>query len=244
MSQLLVYVLPFIFLFFERNRLNYYRIFIFLFYYIIALLFLNRNIFPPFDIGKWYYNWNDKWIRKGASIIFSIICYFIFKKYFKKYNYIKIKQEWKNIKIILLVSFITIISNTTYSYYFSPKDTFNFEMLIFYLTIPGIDEEIMYRGILLGLLLSCLKKKVYFVENIGIIIIAILFGLIHALKINEISISYISKISINFNIINFIRTVIIGYILGWITIKSKSILIPILVHNFINFFATLLQMIK
>jgi membrane protease YdiL (CAAX protease family) len=243
MSHLLVYVLPFIFLFFERNRLNYYRIFIFLFYYIIVL-FLNRGIFPPFDIGKWYYNWNDKWIRKGTSIIFSIIFYFIFKKYFKKYNYIKIKQEWKNIKIILLVSCITIISQTIYCYYFSNKYTFNFEMLIFYLIIPGIDEEIMYRGILLGLLLSCLKKKVYFVENIGIIIIAILFGLVHALEINKVSISYILKYSINFNIFNFIFTAITGYILGWITIKSKSILISILVHNFINFFTTLVQMIK
>ncbi|MBP7500508.1 MAG: CPBP family intramembrane metalloprotease, partial [Chryseobacterium sp.] len=42
----------------------------------------------------------------------------------------------------------------------------------------------------------------------------------------------------------FIQTGFAGYIWGWITIKSRSILLAILSHNFSNFFGTLSTMIK
>ena len=35
-----------------------------------------------------------------------------------------------------------------------------------------------------------------------------------------------------------------GYVWGWITIKSRSILLAIVSHNFSNFFGTLSTMIK
>ena len=50
--------------------------------------------------------------------------------------------------------------------------------------------------------------------------------------------------NINFSAVYFIQTGFAGYVWGWITIKSKSILLAILSHNFSNFFGTLSTMIK
>ena len=73
---------------------------------------------------------------------------------------------------------IIIIFMTASIWFIFGKSEFDIETLLFQLTIPGIDEEIMYRGVLLGLLMSCIKDKRFFRNYIGILIIAILFGFI------------------------------------------------------------------
>ena len=117
------------------------------------------------------------------------------------------------------------------------KSDFDTETLAFQLTVPGIDEEIMFRGILLGLLATSLQDKILFLGNPSILITAILFGFMHALTLNE-------NFTIDFEPIYFLQTFLAGYIWGWITIKSRSILLAILSHNLSNFFGTLSTMIK
>ena len=114
---------------------------------------------------------------------------------------------------------------------------FNLETLAFQISLPGIDEEIMFRGILLGLLATSLKDKISFLGNPSVLLTAILFGFMHALTLNK-------DYSINFEPIYFIQTGFAGYVWGWITIKSRSILLAIVSHNFSNFFGTLSTMIK
>jgi len=117
------------------------------------------------------------------------------------------------------------------------KSEYNFETLAFQISIPGIDEEIFFRGLLLGLLSSALKDKISFLGNPSILLTAILFGFMHALKIDKNN-------SLSFESIYFFQTGIAGYVWGWVTIKSRSILLAILSHNLSNFFGTLLTMIK
>ena len=125
----------------------------------------------------------------------------------------------------------------TIIWYVFRKTDFNIETLAFNLILPGIDEEIIFRGILLGLLMSILKENVFSIINPSVLVTSILFGFIHALKLN-------SHNSIDFDIIYFFQTGLAGYAWGWITVKSKSILFAILSHNFSNFFGTLITMIK
>ena len=95
----------------------------------------------------------------------------------------------------------------------------------------------MFRGILLGLLATSLKDKISFLGNPSVLLTAILFGFMHALTLNK-------DYSIDFEPIYFIQTGFAGYVWGWITIKSRSILLAIVSHNFSNFFGTLSTMIK
>jgi membrane protease YdiL (CAAX protease family) len=56
---------------------------------------------------------------------------------------------------------------------------FNIEWFLFLSTIVEIEEELFFRGILLGLLLSCLDKKIAFIKYPSAVLSGIIFGLWH-----------------------------------------------------------------
>lgn len=170
------------------------------------------------------------------GILFGIACYFLFRNLSVDHDYFTLKQDKANLKKTSIVSLIVVIGATTIWYIFGESE-FDRETLAFQLTLPGVDEEIMYRVVLLGLLMSGLKDRVKFIGSPGLLITSILFGLIHALKLND-------GFTPNFNLIYFVQTGLAGYAWGWVTIKGKSVVLAIASHNFSNFFGTLATMIK
>jgi len=230
----LIMVVPLILLFIkEHNKENYQRIIAFGVIFLSYQLIINLpNFHDTFKLINGNWNWNGKIL----GVVFGIFCYFIFRSLFKDHDYFTLKQDKNNLKKTSLVSLIVVVLATTIWFLFG-KSEFSIESLAFQLTLPGIDEEIMYRGILLGLLMSALKYKQRFIGNPSILITSILFGLIHALKMGK-------DLTPNFNMIYFFQTGLAGYAWGWITIKSRSILLAMLSHNFSNFFGTLATMMK
>jgi uncharacterized protein len=230
----LAIVLPMIFIFLRKyDKENIKRILVFSLIFICYQIFLNLpKHFDFLKIIKSDWNWNGKIL----GILFGVICYFLFRHLFIDHDYFGLKQDKTYFKRATIVSIIVVLSASILWYIFG-KSEFNLESLAFQLTLPGIDEEIMYRGILLGLLMSGLKVQVKFIGNPSLLIISILFGIIHALKLVE---GFIP----NFNLIYFLQTGLAGYAWGWVTIKSRSIVLAIISHNFSNFFGTLAMMIK
>ena len=104
----------------------------------------------------------------------------------------------------------------------------NIETILFQLTLPGIDEEIAYRGIMLGLLVSVLKPFRETIFHPAILVTAILFGLGHGLFITK-------SFELSFDIFSFLSSCILGIIWGWLTIKSGSIFLSLTSHNLGNF---------
>ena len=158
------------------------------------------------------------------------------KKYFAENNFFTIKQDKKNFKKSLIAA-IAVVILSTILVFFLGKFEFDFETLAFELTVPAIGEEIMYRGILLGLLMTSLKAKIPYLGNPAVLLTAILFGFAHGLSLDK-------NYSIDFNALYIMQTGFAGYIWGWIAMKSRSVLLAILSHNFGNFFGTLSAMIK
>ena len=78
--------------------------------------------------------------------------------------------------------------------------------------------------------MSCLDEKILFIKYPAVVLSAIYFGLWHG------------NFS-NFDYINIITNCCYGYIVGWITIKNKSIIIPLIVHVLINAFGYLVTVI-
>lgn len=230
----LAVVLPMIFIFLKKyDKENIKRVIFFTLIFICyqILLSLPKNFeFLKIIHGNW--NWNGKIL----GILFGIVCYFLFRHLFIDHDYFTLKQDKTYLKETSIVSIIVVLFATIIWAIFG-KSEFNLETLAFQLTLPGIDEEIMYRGILLGLLMSGLKSQVKFIGNPSLLISSVLFGVIHALKLND-------DFAVNFNLIYSLQTGIAGYAWGWITIKSRSILLGILSHNLSNFFGTLAMMIK
>jgi len=235
----LLIISPIIFLFIDKNTNNKWSLIIlfYLFYIINQCLTTLPTSFPFFDFI--HGNWN--WSGKIYATISSIIFYFVFKKHFCKNDFTTLKQQKGSLKysILVIISLVFLVVISTYV--FTPTTSLNYETLAFQLTMPGIDEEFAFRGIMLGILTTLLAKKII-IKNINIgspatWITAILFGLIHGLALN-------SNLAIQMNWLSFINTFGIGLLYGWITLKSKSFLMSTLSHNSYNFLLSLTQMIK
>lgn len=227
----LVVILPLLLIFMkERTTKNYLRVLCivacYLIYYFALTLQYHFDCFNIID-GRW--NWDGK--------IYGIVCgiaiYFIFRRQFNENNFFTLKQNKEGLKSALKVV-VAILAIAILGGVVNEKE-FNLETLLFQISMPGIDEEIMYRGVLLGLMCSALRTGGAAWRSPAIIINAVLFGLVHSLTLGDGA--------LQFNSVNFMWTGLLGYGFGYITIKTRSILIPMLTHNLYNFTLNLLAMI-
>ena len=227
----LVVILPLLLIFMkERTKENYLRVLsivgcYFIYYFALTL----QYHFDCFNIIDGSWNWDGK--------IYGIVCgiaiYFIFRRQLSNNNFFTLKQDKVGLKSALKVA-IAILSIAILGGVVNDRE-FNIETLLFQISMPGIDEEIMYRGALLGLMCSALRAGGAAWRNPAIIINAVLFGLVHSLSLGDGA--------LQFNSVNFMWTGLLGYGFGYITIKTRSILIPMLTHNLYNFTLNLLAMI-
>lgn len=106
----------------------------------------------------------------------------------------------------------------------------NLETFIFQATLPGLSEEIIYRGILLGLLnkvypatITVFKAKIGW----GVLIVSVLFGLEHGVQLDN-----------NWNLLfsseKFCKILGFSFILAWLKQRSGSLLPAITFHNLWN----------
>ena len=217
----------------HRTQINYLRIIIFSAVYILYQLILVLPAYgKPFSFIESRWNWDGK----IYAIIFGIFCYFVFKKYLVTNNFFTFKQEPKSNRITWIVTF-SVILVMSLIYYFIATSDFNVQTLAFQLLMPALDEEMIFRGIFLGLLLTALPGKVLFLGNPAVFVTGILFGLMHALTLSK-------DYNIEFETLSFFHTGLGGWVFGWLAYKSRSILKPILCHGGTNFLAALATMIK
>ena len=227
----IVIILPLLLIFMkERTKENYLRILSIVGCYLVYYFALTLQYhFDCFNIINGSWNWDGK--------IYGIVCgvamYLIFHRQFSENDFFTLKQNKEGLNSALKVAF-AIISISILGGIVNDKD-FNIETLLFQISMPGIDEEIMYRGVLLGLMCSVLRSGGAAWRTPAIIINAILFGLVHSLSFSDGV--------LQFNTLDFVWTWILGYGFGYITIKTRSILIPMLTHNLYNFTMNLLAMI-
>ncbi|GET46676.1 CPBP family intramembrane glutamic endopeptidase [Capnocytophaga felis] len=226
-------LLPFAILFLkEKSKISFIRLLIFVGCYMVYQLFIVLPKILEFDIVESRWNWEGK----ALGVICGIGCYLFFRRYFRENDFFTIRQNKENFKPSLIVA-VGVVLLSTVVWFLLGKSEFDVETLAFQISLPGVDEEIIFRGILLGLLASSLKEKTAFVGNPSVLLTAILFGFMHGLTLDK-------NYAVDFDFIYFIQTAFAGYLWGWITLKSRSILLAILSHNFSNFLGTLATMIK
>jgi membrane protease YdiL (CAAX protease family) len=212
----------------EKNQFTIKRITIF------VLLFLLNGLILRYHPDFINSNWN--WDGKICSIVFTVLCCLIFRKYFSENNFFRLKQEEASNKKTWLVVFVLIILSVLGGI-LSETQKFDKETLLFQLLIPHTDEEPFFRGILLGILLTILPQKIRFIGNPSVLITGILFGLIHSLFLTE-------DYKLSFDMGAFLMTGFIGWILGWLALTSRSLLKPIIGHLGFNIAANFISMIK
>lgn len=110
-----------------------------------------------------------------------------------------------------------------------PNQPASAETMAFQLSMPGLEEEAFYRGVLLLVLGRAFTGRVRFLGvdwNWGAVLSCALFGLCHALGV--------SHGQVTFDPLYFALTAGPSLIAVWVRLRSGSILLPVLMHNIGN----------
>jgi hypothetical protein len=101
--------------------------------------------------------------------------------------------------------------------------------IAFQLTMPGLEEEAFYRGLLLFALYKAFAGRLRFLGvewGWGAILSCLLFGLTHAFGFSDGQFS--------FDPLTMALTALPAFIGVWLRLRTGSLLLPILMHNFGN----------
>ncbi|QCB55684.1 CPBP family intramembrane metalloprotease [Sphingopyxis sp. PAMC25046] len=108
------------------------------------------------------------------------------------------------------------------------------ETAAFQLTMPGIEEELFYRGILLLALDQAFRGRKRFLGvdwGWGAVLSCMLFGMAHAFGYSDGQFS--------FDAIIMALTAVPAFLAVWLRRRTGSLLLPVLLHNFGNSFSLL-----
>ncbi len=110
-----------------------------------------------------------------------------------------------------------------------PSDSPSGEDVAFQLTMPGLEEEPFYRGILLLALDQAFRGRVRFLGvdwGWGAVLSCFAFGLAHAFGYSDGAYSFDPMI--------MALTALPSFIAVWLRYRTASLLLPVLLHNFGN----------
>ena len=116
-----------------------------------------------------------------------------------------------------------------------PGDPPSTEAIAFQLTMPGFEEEPFYRGILLFALAQAFTSQVRFLGvdwNWGAILSCVMFGLTHAFGYSDGTFS--------FDPVIMALTAVPSLLGVWLVLRTRSLLLPVFLHNFGNVISWLL----
>lgn len=103
------------------------------------------------------------------------------------------------------------------------------ENIAFQATMPGLEEEIFYRGLLLFALYKTFAGRLHFLGvdwGWGAVLSSLLFGLVHAFGFSDGQFW--------FDPMTMALTAIPSFLAVWIRLRTGSLLLPIIMHNFGN----------
>lgn len=184
-----------------------------------ALLTGGYGLLPDLSPGDW--NWQGKILALFASLTIAALPMFGWRAsgLTARQADVKAPLAVAGLYALLFVGLALAL----------PDEPATPETLAFQLTMPGLEEEVFYRGLLLLALDRAFagRSRVLGVDwSWGAALSCILFGLAHAFGISHGQVS--------FEPLAFILTAGPSLIAVWVRLRTGSILMPVLMHNLGN----------
>lgn len=191
-----------------------------------ALLTSAYGSLPDLIGGEW--NWQGKLVALAATLAIAASPAFGFRRVG-----LTIAQEPGSLKAALPVATLYCAFFVVIAVAF-PDGRSSGEEVAFQLTMPGLEEEPFYRGILLFALDRGFTGRKRFLGvdwGWGAVLSCFLFGMAHAFGFSHGSFS--------FDPMTMALTAIPSFIAVWLRLRTGSLLLPVLLHNFGNSFSLL-----
>lgn len=175
----------------------------------------------PLDFGPSAWNWEGKALVAALSLAVAAALGF-------RRAGVTLVQDRKGLPGALLLSAVLVAVFLGLALWF-PTEATDADTLAFQLTMPGLDEELFYRGVLLLMLNEAFGRPLRVLGapmGWGAVVSSVAFGLTHALDYGDGAFA--------FDAMTMALTGGPALLLVWIREKTGSVLMPILLHNFAN----------
>ena len=172
------------------------------------------------------------WSGKIYSILFTLSLLYITRRIL---SFTEIGLTLHQRKGSLLPSLVVILLLAGWAILvgiFSPKGSFDPIALVYLALMPGINEELVYRGYLLGILNKLMPVKINVLGATigwGVVVTSILFSLLHGF-------GFENDLSIHIDMIALRNSFLSGLIFAWLRERTGSLLMPIVAHGIEDFF--------
>jgi uncharacterized protein len=194
-----------------------------------ALVFLNDFLLTrgygllPRLLASTEWNWQGKLLALGASVIIASLPAFGWRQ-----SGLTLAQAKGSLRSCIPVVLIYCLFFIVLTHFF-PRQPASAETIAFQLTMPGIEEETFYRGVLLLSLDKAFSGRVSVLGvdwGSGALLSCALFGLAHSFGFSDGHFS--------FDPLTMALTALPSFLGVWLRQRTGSILLPILIHNFGN----------
>lgn len=179
------------------------------------------------------------WSQKIYGIVLALLIAFSLKRTLSFEDIgLKLKQNKNSVKFSLYFILLFFVITSSLSL-LSKKTEFDIEALLFLSIMPGVAEELIYRGLLLGILNKIFKRNFKILGTYfgwGAILSSLVFGLIHGFQLSH-------DFQLNLDIMTVILTGTYGFIFALIRERSGSLVFPIIAHSSADFFSFFFRMI-
>jgi uncharacterized protein len=169
------------------------------------------------------WNWQGKFLALILTLGVAAHPVFGFKR-----SGLTLQQGRSGRKLTYAVAAITVLIFAGLAMSF-PNEAVDHETLAFQLTLPGLEEEPFYRGVLLLALNEAFRGRVQALGigwGWGALLTSLLFGLDHAMGY--------SGGAFTLDPLTLLLTGLPALLLVWFRERTGSLVLPILLHNFAN----------
>ncbi|ATQ44351.1 CPBP family intramembrane glutamic endopeptidase, BDIM_20840 family [Caulobacter mirabilis] len=176
------------------------------------------RLFPPSD-----WNWQGKTLALLATLAVAALPALGWKA-----SGLTLRQAPGSLKVALPAVLAYVAFFTALALIF-PNEPASRETIAFQLTMPGFEEEPFYRGLLLLVLCRAFTAEKAFLGvgwSWGAILSCVLFGLAHAFGYSDGG--------FHFDAMTMVLTALPSLIAVWLALRTRSVLLPVLIHNFGN----------
>ncbi len=175
----------------------------------------------PLDFGASPWNWEGKALAAALSLGVAALLGL-------RRSGVTLRQHRTGLRGALALSALLVAVFLGLAMWF-PGEPADVDTLAFQLTMPGLDEELFYRGVLLLLLNEAFGRPLSVLGapmGWGALVSSVAFGLTHALGYADGGFT--------FDAAAMALTGAPALLLVWLREKTGSLLLPILLHNFGN----------
>jgi hypothetical protein len=167
------------------------------------------------------------WSGKLYVILFAIVLLYLARPLLTKEDVgLTLRQK----DGFLLPSCIVILVLAAWAYVVgicSPKGEPDVKTLLYLAIMPGLNEELIYRGYLLGILDRLMPGKLrIFTAPIGwgVIVISFLFGLLHGFWLDH-------SLAIRLETVALRNATFSGFAFAWLRERTGSLVLPVIAHG-------------